>query len=187
MNDLYTLRLTEAWLRSGEIDRALVSFYGKLAQGMTRDTYIGGEGSGLRPLDAGGRPFYLPPNSSANAFFLWTLRHMLVQDFDRDGDGRADDLILLPAAPRAWLKDGGRIAVERMPTMFGEISYEVVSDLAHQRISGRVQLPEGLSAPAAIRLRLPDGMELVDGPELLPLPAGRGTWEFSLPTRPRPK
>src|SRR5207249_3600287 len=38
LDDLYGLRYTIKLLQLDEVDRALVSFYGKLAQGLTRDT-----------------------------------------------------------------------------------------------------------------------------------------------------
>ncbi|MCX7429049.1 MAG: hypothetical protein NTW96_25910 [Planctomycetia bacterium] len=80
VDDNYTTGYTLHLLRHDDVDRALVSFYGKLAQGFTRDTFVGGEGTGLDPLDKHGRPMYLPPCTAGNAFFLWTLRHLLVQD-----------------------------------------------------------------------------------------------------------
>jgi putative heme-binding domain-containing protein len=188
LDDLYTLRLTEELLRRDDADRALVSFYGKLAQGMTRDTFVGCEGSGLRPLDERGRAMYLPPNAAANAFFLLTLRHLLVQDFDHDGDGRADALRLLYATPRAWLADGGRIAVERMPTFFGPLSLEVVSELARGHLRVTLDLPRDLAVPARLKLRLPAGYERADGAgEILELAPGGGRREFAVPIRPIPR
>ena len=80
INDLYGTRYVLTLLRRDEADRALVSFYGKLAQGMTRDTFIGCEGSGMNPVDEFGRQMYLPPNSAGNANFLQQLRYLLVQD-----------------------------------------------------------------------------------------------------------
>src|SRR5204863_438491 len=80
LDDLYGLRYTIKSLELDQVDRVLVSFYGKLAQGLTRDTFIGAEGTGLRPLDRFGRPMYLPPNSTGNALFLCILRYLLVQD-----------------------------------------------------------------------------------------------------------
>ena len=65
-HDLYSLRYVLTLLRRDEVDRALVTFYGKLAQGFTRDTFIDGESAGLVPWDQYGRPTYLPPNSAAN-------------------------------------------------------------------------------------------------------------------------
>ncbi|HEY8689597.1 MAG TPA: hypothetical protein VIM07_10215, partial [Chitinophagaceae bacterium] len=55
IDDIYGLRYVDALLRRDEPERAIVSFYGKLAQGMTRDTYLNAEGTGLRPLDEFGR------------------------------------------------------------------------------------------------------------------------------------
>ena len=46
-------------LQRDEADLALVAFYGKLAQGMTRDTFIGCEGSSLLPVDEFGRQMFL--------------------------------------------------------------------------------------------------------------------------------
>src|SRR5262249_17879982 len=116
INDLYGLRHTLALLQRDEPGRALVSFYGKLAQGLTRDTFIGAEGSSIRPLDAFGRQMYLPPNSASNAHFLEALRFLLVQDWDMDDDGRPETLRLLYATPRRWLEDGASLRVRRAPT-----------------------------------------------------------------------
>lgn len=186
VDDLYTLRVVEELLKRDDADRALVSFYGKLAHGMTRDTCVGGEGTGLRPLDAQGRGMYLPPNASANAFFLLTLRHLLVQDFDLDADGRADALRLLFATPRAWLADGGRIRVEGMPTFFGPVSLDVRSELERGRVLVRVALPPGLAVPARLKLRLPAAYERADGAgEIVELPASAGPQEFEVAVRPR--
>ena len=110
-------------------ERAQVSFYGKLAQGMTRNTFLSAEGTGLRPLDEFGRPMYLPPTSSGSGFFLHLLRSLLVQDFDSDGDGKPDTLRLLFATPRRWLENGQTIKVENAPTAFGPLSLRVQSKL----------------------------------------------------------
>ena len=55
--------------RRDEPDRALVSFYGMLAAGFTRDTFTCGEGCALESVDDWGRQFYCPPNSAGNAHF----------------------------------------------------------------------------------------------------------------------
>jgi len=116
VNDLYGMRYALLMLRRDEPDRALVSFYGKLAHGFTRDTFIGGEGSDIVPLDENGRLMYLPPNSAANANFLQQFRYLLVQDYDLNDDGRAETLRLGFAAPRGWMKNGSRIRVTNAPT-----------------------------------------------------------------------
>ena len=175
INELYTTRYVLALLERDEADRALVTFYGKLAQGMTRDTFIGGEGGGIEPLDPLGRQFGLPPNSTANAHFLLMLRYMLVEDYDTNDDGRADTLRLCFATPRRWLEDGKEIVVERAPTQFGNVSFRIKSDLKHNRVTAEIDLPPRASAHTLIRFRLPPGKQMASanfptaGPETLAL------------------
>ena len=88
VNVLYGLRYQLALLRRDDREHALAGFYAHLAQGMTRDTFIGGEGSRFFHGDRLGRSFYLPPNSAANATFLTTLRYLLIQDWE-DEAGQA--------------------------------------------------------------------------------------------------
>ena len=157
LDDLYTLRYTQTLLDRDDVDRALVSFYGKLAQGFTRDTYVGGEGSSLVALDPNGRPMYLPPNSAANGFFLDTLRNLLVQDHDGDNDGAPDSLRLLFATPRPWLADGKAIRLDRAPTALGPISLLAKSDLSHGKVTVQITPPQRAVKTMKLRVRLPDG------------------------------
>src|SRR4051812_48046797 len=164
IDDLYTTRYVLEYLERDEPDRALVTFYGKLAQGMTRDTFIDGESSGIEPLDEFGRQMGLPPNSTANAEFLLLLRYLLVQDYDTDDDGRAETLRLCFATPRRWLEDGKEIVMERAPTQFGNVSLRVKSELKQGRVVADVTLPPRAAAKALLRLRLPGdyGTKLID-------------------------
>jgi hypothetical protein len=180
IDDLYTTRYVLALLERDEPDRALVTFYGKLAQGMTRDTFIDGEASGIVPVDEFGRQMGLPPNSTANASYLLMLRYLFVQDYDLDGDGRAETLRLCFATPRRWLADGKKIDVERAPTQFGEVSFHIKSELAHNRVTAEIDLPPRDLKQTLLRLRLPDGrrissanVPLIDG-ETLDLSEKRG-------------
>lgn len=158
VDDLYSLRYVNTLLRLDEPERALVSFYGKLAQGMTQDTFIGAEGTGLKPLDEFGRAMYLPPNNAANANFLWTLRYLLVQDWDMDGDGKPNTLRLLFATPRSWLSDGQTIKISHAPTAFGEVSVTVKSRLKQGEVIAEIQPPQHESPrETLLRIRLPDG------------------------------
>jgi len=182
LDDLYGLRYTIKLLDLDEVDRALVSFYGKLAQGMTRGTFIGGEGTGLKALDEFGRPMYLPPNSSANAFFLWTLRYLLVQDLDRDDDGRPETLRLGFATPKSWLEDGKSIVVKQAPTAFGPVSFSLQSKLSSGEVTAIVSLPERNPASRTLlRVRLPDAWRVISaqaGTQSL-RPDERGTVDIS--------
>jgi hypothetical protein len=161
VNPLYGTRYTLDTLRRDDPDRALVSFYGTLAQGLTRNTFVGGEGCTLDPVDAGGRFFYCPPNSAASAHVLSMLRHLLVQDWDEDDDGRPDTLRLLFATPRRWLEDGKVIRVPRAPTPFGEVSVTVESRLAAGEVIARVRLPDrDTPRRTQLRIRAPDGWKV---------------------------
>jgi hypothetical protein len=161
LTPLYGARRVSALLERDESDKALVAFYGMLAQGMTRETFIGGEGCSLKPLDSRGRQFYCPPNSTANAFFLTMLRQLLVQDVDLDDDGEPETLRLLFATPRAWLDDQKTIRVERAPTAFGPVSVVVTSQLERGEITGEIEMPRRLPLHTFLRLRLPEGWRIV--------------------------
>jgi hypothetical protein len=162
VDDLYGLRYSLKLLQLDEVDRALVGFYGKLAQGLTRDTFVGAEGTGLRPLDQFGRPMYLPPNTSSDAFFLWTLRYLLIQDWDQDDDGRPETLRLCFATPKVWLADGKTIRVQNAPTAFGPVSFTVRSQLSEGRIIADLELPTRNPARRTLfRARVPGGWEVV--------------------------
>jgi hypothetical protein len=160
-NPLYGMRYILDTMRRDDVERALVSFYGMLAHGMTRNTFIGAEGASIEPLDEGGRYFYCPPNSSSNGQWLATLRHLLVQDLDEDNDGEPETLRLLFGTPRRWLEDGKSIIVERAPTAFGQVSVRVKSSLNQGSVVAEVQLPErNTPKRTQLRIRLPDGWKV---------------------------
>lgn len=161
VNDLYGLRRNLVLLQRDEVDLALVAFYGKLAQGQTRDTFIGCEGSSLVPVDSYGRQMFLPPNSSANSNYMETLRYLLVQDYDLNDDGRVETLRLAFATPQAWLANGKQIKVKRAPTAFGDVSFTLTSNLADGNVIADLDLPTRRKPEKAfLRLRLPDGKKI---------------------------
>jgi hypothetical protein len=160
INDLYGMRYGLLMLQRDEVDQALVGFYGKLAQGFTRDTFICGEGSMIVPVYGNGRQFYLPPNSAGNAHYLQLLRYMLVQDYDLDDDARPETLRLLFGTPRRWLEDGKTIKIERAATTFGEVSAVVQSRLNDGEVTAELKLPAKAPTKTLLRLRLPEGWKL---------------------------
>jgi hypothetical protein len=161
-NPLYGLRYVEDVLRRDEPERALVNFYGVLAQGCTRNTFVGAEGCCLTPLDSGGRIFYCPPNSASNAEWLSTFRRMLVQDWDLDEDGRPETLRIAFATPKRWLDDGKVIKVEHAPTAFGTISFRLESHLDKGQIIAEIDPPRrNQPKQILLRARVPDGWKIV--------------------------
>ncbi len=161
VNPLYGTRYTLDTLRRDDPERALVSLYGMLAQGMTRNTFIGGEASTLQPVDEGGRFFYCPPNSGANSHVLSMLRNQLVQDWDLNDDGKPETLRLLFGTSRRWLEDGQSIQVEQAPTAFGPVSVNVQSNLKSGIVTADLRLPSrNLPDSAFLRIRLPEGWQI---------------------------
>ena len=119
---------------------------------------LGGEGCTLRPVDAEGRFFYCPPNSAASAHVLSMVRHLLVQDWDLDDDGRPDTLRLLFGTSRRWLEDGKTIRVERAPTAWGEVSVIAESRLSAGEVVATVELPSRQTPTRTLlRARVPEG------------------------------
>ncbi|TLY34933.1 MAG: hypothetical protein E6K60_12165 [Nitrospirae bacterium] len=182
INPLYGTRYVLDTLRRDDPEGALVSFYGMLAQGFTRNTFVCAEGCSLAPVDDGGRFFYCPPNSAANGHFLSMLRSLLVQDWDLDDDGRPETLRLLFATPRRWLNDGQTIQVEHAPTAFGEVSARVQSRLSQGEVSAEVELPRRQTPrQTLLRLRVPEGWQVKSaqvGSQTLEIDA-RGTTDIS--------
>ncbi|HEX3601623.1 MAG TPA: hypothetical protein VHU84_15835 [Lacipirellulaceae bacterium] len=157
---LYGLRYQLALLRRGEREKALVGFYGQLAQGMARSTFIGGEGSRFVHGDVNGRSFYLPPNSTSNAAWLVALRYLIIQDWDLDGDAKPDTLRLMFATPREWLADGNDFQVDRAPTMFGPMSLSAHSRLSDGYVEFRVMPPSRPTSKTLLRAALPSGWKI---------------------------
>jgi hypothetical protein len=69
----------------------------------------------------------------------------------------AETLRLGFATPRAWLKDGGEIKVERAPTAFGDVSFTIHSDLSKGKVTADVSLPPRAATKTLLRLRVLDG------------------------------
>ncbi|PWU12118.1 MAG: hypothetical protein C5B50_22040 [Verrucomicrobia bacterium] len=162
INPLYGTRYALDVLRRDDPERALVSFYGMLAQGFSTNTFVSAEGCSLTPLDAGGRMMYCPPNSAANAHLLSMLRTMLVQDWDLDDNGKPETLRLLFATPRRWLEDGKQIKVERAPTAFGPVSVKVESRLSQGEVRAELDLPQrNHPERTLLRIRVPEGWRAV--------------------------
>jgi hypothetical protein len=161
-NPLYGMRYILDCLRRDDVERALVSFYGTLAHGMTRNTFYGAEGCSTEPLDEGGRYFYCPPNSASNGQWLSVLRSLLVQDLDADEDGRPDTLRLFFGTPRRWLEDGKTIRLTNAPTAFGRVSLSCESHVSRGEVHMTVQLPSR-STPHSIllRARVPEGVTVI--------------------------
>jgi hypothetical protein len=158
-DDVYGINSARVLADAGQDDQLVLSLYGKLAAGMTQNTFVAGEGSTIGPV-AGEyfRSMFRPPNSPNNATFLETLRLLLVHE-TRDALGTPDGLELAFATPRAWLEPGKRIAVRRALTSFGRLSYtlEARAGEVHAVVDVPARVPP---QKLRLRLRLPDGKQI---------------------------
>lgn len=156
-DDVYGTNVVRFLADNDRPDQLVLSLYGKLGADMTENTFVSGEGSTIAPGRQYYRSMHRPPNSANNAFFLETLRLMLVHEtIDRAGLPRG--LELAYSTPRAWLAAGKQIAVRRLQTSFGQLSYTLDATGADVRAS--IDLPDGYVGPLRLRLRLPAGQHL---------------------------
>lgn len=154
IDNAWGVQATKALAENDLPDDLVLAFYAKLAHGMTRGTFIAGEGETIDPCDGEYfRSMCHPPNSTNNALLLDALRLMLVRERFDEG-GAPVDLDIGPALPRGWLAGEKRVAVERLPTGFGNLSYEYVSQV---RSDGNGTVEVRLNVPqdrAMRRLRI---------------------------------
>ena len=164
-DDVYGTNVARFLADNDRPEQLLLSLYGKLAAGMTQNTFVSGEGSTVGPVKGQYyRSMHRPPNSANNAFFLETLRLALVHE-TTDSTGQPQGLELAYSTPRSWLEQGKQIAVRRLQTSFGPLTYTI--DSAADAVHVQLDVPAGLAGPLRLRLRLPSGQRIggvtVDG------------------------
>ena len=154
---LYGLKYAQARLKRNQPDHAIATLYGWLAHGMTRGSFIHGEGVRFAGGDTRGRYFHLPPNSTSSANWLTLLRFLMIQEWDFNNDQDYETLRLLDATPRAWLADGQTLTISKAPTRFGLVSLKLKSEISKGMISLTGHLPKTGSLKTTIQFRLPGG------------------------------
>jgi len=127
----------------------LLLYYAHRAHIYSRGNWGAVEGAQIDGTLAG--PYCTPSEVGVPTFTKW----MLVFE-------QPDDPVvwLAKATPRIWLEQGKTIAVTDAPTRFGNIGYELDSDIEHGRISAVLHLPGGYRARTKLRLRVPGGKVL---------------------------
>lgn len=158
-DQVYGINMARFLADNDEADQLVLSLYGSLAAAMTDGTYVAGEAASVAPLGRGfQRAMYLPPNGASNAAFLETLRSLLVHE-PLGADGSPAGLELAFATPRGWLRPGGRIAVERLPTSFGPLAFTL--EARARQVRATVDVPSRtLPRSVRLRFRLPAGGRL---------------------------
>ncbi len=85
------------------------------------------------------------PDNGTAGWFMENFRNLLVME---DGDS----LWIGRATPRAWLEQGKSIRVKNAPTYFGDLNYEITSDVEHSQITATIDTPKR-NPPATILVR----------------------------------
>jgi hypothetical protein len=153
---VYALGWSRFLADNDQPDQLVLSLYGLLGAGMTRNTYVSGEAVSVLPVrGAYERSMFMPPNSGSNASYLGTLRELLVHE-RRGRLGAPAGLDLAFSTPRAWLADGQEIDVGSAPTSFGKVSFTLTRH--GSSITGSLVLPP--RCRCRLRLRLPAGERL---------------------------
>lgn len=157
----YNYDLAQFLADNNEPEQLVLGLYGLLAHGVTRGTYVGGEGCTVAPVPGQYyRQMCRPPNSVTTAAVLNYLRLMLVHETYAP-DERPDGLELAYSTPRAWLAAGNRIAVSSAPTDFGPVSYTLeAADKGLVRATLSVPPRLGAHDRLSLRVRVPSGKDI---------------------------
>ncbi len=146
----YTYGYALEQLRHGDVDRFLLTFYGFLAYGMTRDTYSAVEATRI----AEGLNEPTLPHTYSNTQQLRMLRMMLVKE-------EAGELWLAAGTPRAWLDSRQGFAIRNAPTNFGTISYRVLPEPDSKLVRMSIDSTAG-TVPSKVRVRLAENLGALD-------------------------
>jgi hypothetical protein len=146
VNNVYDGGYYNYRLRQGDAQEFIYGLYSRLAFGMSRYTYVAGEGSPFIGYNTENGGYvgadYSFPNSAANADTLHMLRNALVYEELAD-NVETGTLCLLKGAPRKWLEPGKRIRVERLATYYGDLSFTVDAASDGRIVRARVDSPTG--------------------------------------------
>ena len=185
-DNVYEVEQLKFLADNDEADQIVLSFYGKLAHGMTRGTFVAGESHNIGPMltkwpscrgkpgcvppgpsegwepDEYYRAMYMPPNTANNSAFLQALRLMLVRAVVDDA-GVPHGLNLAYATPRGWLEHGKTVRLARFPTAFGELAFTITSEIEQRRVRAVVDVPSrDPLGSLSLRLRVPRGYRMAE-------------------------
>ncbi len=133
----YYSRHDYAHLARGEVNAFLKTFYNGFSGLADRQTYTWWE-----------HYFHASVHKThEEGWFLMQIRWMLLME-------KGTELRLLPGIPRAWLRNGRRVAFENMGSHFGAVSLRVESKLAGGTIEAGYSLTAG-RLPEKLTLRIP--------------------------------
>lgn len=143
------LDLPLVYLQRDEVANLLRAFYNTACASLYPDVACFAEW--VPRLGTGGGPLYKTPDECK--FIQW-MRQMLVLE-------RGNTLELGLGVPRAWMRDGQRIHIDRAATYFGSLTVEIVSRAASDAVTATVAIaPTVKPGGVLLRARHPDAKPL---------------------------
>jgi hypothetical protein len=135
-----------ARLQFDQVREFLLLYYAHMSHIYSPGTWTAVESSRIDGTLGG--PYCTPAQVTIPTLTKW----MLV--FEEPDDSV---LWLARATPREWLEQGKKIAVTDAPTRFGKISYELRSNVQHDKVSVLIHAPDDRGATIKLRCRVPGG------------------------------
>lgn len=162
VDNVYLLCYIRTLAQRDDVDRLILSFYGRLVHGQSPNTFCSGEGDNLGVYPGvKERCSFGSWNSGNNATWLQTLRLMLLRESYDFKTATPQNLYLAHATPREWLENGKTIEFENAPTVFGETSCRIISciDKGSVRVSLDIPTRDPIKG-VYLKLRLPNGKKI---------------------------
>ncbi|MHB0998418.1 MAG: hypothetical protein ACYC27_04150 [Armatimonadota bacterium] len=89
------------------------------------------------------------PDTMSAGWFIENFRNLLMMEIDKT-------LWIGRATPRVWLEQGKKITIKNAPTYFGELAFEIVSDVDNGKIMATIDIPDRNPAESiVVRFRHP--------------------------------
>lgn len=140
-------------LRLNEIDKFLLTFYGLIAYGMSRETFSTQECSdivnGINIYGNQGEKHWAStrqPHLHSSSELIRLVNMMLLKE-------EKEEIWLTWGTPRKWLEDGKMIGVKKMNTCFGPVDFNIDSHVSEGYIKTNIHASLKKS-PSLIRLKL---------------------------------
>ncbi len=127
-----------------QVRQFLLLYYAHMSHIYSPGTWTAVESAKMDGTQGG--PYCTPSEDTIPIFTKWM---MVFEEPDRPV------LWLGKATPRAWLAQGQKVSISDAPTRFGEVGYEMRSDIDHGTVSAVLHFPVGYNATTKLRLRVP--------------------------------
>jgi hypothetical protein len=136
-------------LRLDRVEEFLLFLYSHRFHDHTPGSWTAGEVSGI---GGGTAIFCIPAQQTIPLLVRWMYA---LEDSD------ADRLYLAKGMPREWVGSGQTLSIDRAPTRWGRVSFQMKADIAAKRVTASVKLARaGAPKELHVKVRLPEQYKL---------------------------